>query len=73
MLQKILAQRTIKREGERVPMRKVERPKFKCFYCDEVGLLKRDCSKRKKDLSDEKPIIVRVAIGLNIFNRRDVF
>jgi len=47
--------------------------KFKCYYCDEEGYMKRDCPKRKKDLRDEKPSVVGVAEGSNLFDGGEVF
>jgi len=35
--------------------------------------MKRDCPKRKKDLRDEKPLVVGVAKGYNLFDGCDVF
>ena len=47
--------------------------KFKCYYCDEKGHIKMDYPKRKKDLRDEKPLIVGVAEGSNLFDGGDLF
>ena len=35
--------------------------------------MNRDYSKCQKDLKDEKPLVVRVAKGSNLFDRGDIF
>ena len=47
--------------------------KFKCYYCDEEGHMKKDCPKRKKVLRDEKPSVVGVAEGSSLYDGGDVF
>jgi len=47
--------------------------KFKCYYCNEEGNMKRNFSKRKKDLRDEKKSIVGVVEGLHLDDRGVVF
>jgi len=46
--------------------------KFKCCYCDEEGHTKRNCSKRKKDLRDEKPSVVGVQEGSDLGDGGDL-
>jgi len=35
--------------------------------------MKRDCPMRKKDLRDEKPSVMGIAEGSNLFNRTNIF
>ena len=65
--------RTVKREEEGPQNSRSNVQKFKCYYCDEEGHMNRDCLKRKKDLRDEKPLVVGVAKGYNLFDGCDVF
>jgi len=47
--------------------------KFKCYYYDKEGHMKRNCPKKKKDLRDEKPFVVGVAKDSHLADRGDVF
>ena len=46
--------------------------KFKCYYCDEEGHMKKGCPKRKKVLRDEKPSVMGVAEGSSLYDGGDV-
>ena len=47
--------------------------KFKCYYCDEEGHMKRNYPKRKKGWKNEKPSVVGVAEGSHLGDGGDVF
>ena len=64
--------RTFKREEEGSQNSRSNVQKFKCYYNDEEGHMNRDCLKRK-DLRDEKPLLVGVTKGSNLFNGGNVF
>jgi len=49
-----------KEKEEGSPCSRSSGRKFKCYYCDEEGHMKRDCPKMKKDLRDKKQSVVGV-------------
>ena len=63
--------KTINGEGRRIPTFKMSGRKFKYYYYNEEGHIKRDCP--KKELRDEKSLVVGFAKGSYLGDGGDNF